>query len=178
MIEGSNITLLSFEGKAPKCHSSVFIADGTRVVGDVTLEKDVSLWYNVVCRGDVNSIYVGEGTNIQDGSVVHINYDGPELYLGKNVTVGHSVTLHGCKVEDGALIGMGSCLLDGVLVGSGSLVAAGSLLSPGKVYPPSVLIQGRPGKVIRELTEEEKIYVANSSKHYIALKEKYKKILK
>lgn len=169
-------TLTSFKGKEPSLHNSVFLADGCRVIGDVKIGKDSSLWYNVVCRGDVNSIIIGEGSNIQDNSVVHVNHDGPKTLVGNHVTVGHNVTLHGCTLDDGCLIGMGSCILDGAHVGASSFVAAGSLLTPGKIYPPRVLIQGRPAKVVRELTKEEiEGYLVMASKHYVALKEDYLK---
>lgn len=175
MFKAKDFTLLEFQGVKPKLHPSVFVADGVRLIGNVTAEKDVSFWYNVVCRGDVNAIFVGEGSNVQDGSVIHINYDGPETVLEKNVTIGHTVTLHGCTIKEGALVGMNSCILDGVVVGSGSFVAAGSLLTPGKIFPSGVLIQGSPGKVVRELTDKEIKYLKSSSQHYIDLKEKYRR---
>lgn len=173
-VGATDVTVHSFQGKTPEIHPSAFLAAGVRVIGDVSVGEDASLWYNVVCRGDVNSIVIGKGSNIQDNSVIHVNHDGPKVFVGDHVTVGHSVTLHGCTLEKGCLIGMGSCVLDGVVVGESSLVAAGSLLTPGKRYPAGVLIQGRPGRVVRELTEEEREgYLRMASKHYVHLKELY-----
>lgn len=170
----ADTTLLRFQDKEPKIHPSVFLASGVRLIGDVQVGEDSSLWYNVVCRGDVNSIIVGKGSNIQDNSVVHVNHDGPSVKIGDHVTVGHCVTLHGCILENLCLIGMNSCLLDGVVVGESSLVAAGSLLTPGKKYPSNVLIQGRPARVVRDLTKEEiEGYLKKASMHYVQLKKLY-----
>ncbi len=173
-VNTTDITLRHFQGKEPKIHPSVFLAEGVRLIGDVQIGEDSSLWYNVVCRGDVNSIIIGKGSNIQDNSVVHVNHDGPSVQIGNHVTVGHSVTLHGCTLESFCLIGMNSCVLDGVVVGESSLVAAGSLLTPGKKYPSKVLIQGRPARVVRDLTREEiEGYLRMASMHYIQLKKLY-----
>lgn len=174
----SQVTVLGFQNKEPKIHSSVFLAHGCRVIGDVSIQKDSSLWYNVVCRGDVNSISIGSCSNIQDNSLIHVNHDGPIINVGDYVTVGHNVVLHGCSIKNNSLIGMGSCLLDGVVVGSSSFVAAGSLLTPNKVYPSGVLIQGRPAKVIRDLTQDEiDNYLLKAAHHYVELKNNYLKSL-
>ncbi len=167
---------MSFNNKKPMIKPSVFLADGCRVIGDVSIGDNSSLWFNVVCRADVNSIKIGSRTNIQDNSMIHVNHKGPKVFIGNSVTVGHQVILHGCKVKDQSLIGMGSCLLDGVVVGEKSIVAAGSLLTPNKVFPSGVLIKGRPASVFRELTDDEMERIINyAADHYVSLKEKYMK---
>ena len=171
----SRVTVMAFNNKEPNLKSSVFVADGCRVIGDVSVQEDSSLWFNVVCRGDVNSIRIGARTNIQDNSLVHVNQDGPKVEIGNFVTVGHQVTLHGCQIKDNVLVGMGSCLLDGVVVGEKSIVAAGSLLTPNKIFPSGVLIKGRPAKVCRELSQEEiETMIFHASNHYVKLKERYR----
>lgn len=161
-----------YEGINPTIDDSVFIAESADVIGDVTLGKNVSIWYNAVLRGDADKIVIGDNTNIQDGTVVHTGYSVPTI-VGKNVTVGHNVILHGCIIEDNCLIGMGSIVLDNAEIGEGSMVGAGSLVT-GKKFPPGVLILGSPAKVIRELTDKEKESLALSPKHYIETAQKHK----
>jgi len=135
-------------------HESVWIAPGAVIVGDVTLAQQVSIWYNAVLRGDNDSIYVDEGTNIQDACVLHVDPGFP-LRIGKGVTVGHRAIIHGSQVGDYTLIGMGSILLNGCTVGENCMVGAGSLLPQGKVYPAGTLILGSPARVMRDLSDEE-----------------------
>jgi carbonic anhydrase/acetyltransferase-like protein (isoleucine patch superfamily) len=144
-----------FHGKQPNIHPSVFIADFATVTGDVTIGAESSVWFNTVIRGDVAPTIIGNKTNIQDLCVLHQSPDNP-LILEDNVTIGHQVTLHSCKIRKGALVGMGSIILDGAEVGEGAFIGAGSLLPPGKVIPPGMLALGRPAKVVRELTAEDK----------------------
>ncbi len=178
MITSSQVTVMSFRGKKPQLKSSIFLADGCRVIGDVSIGEDSSLWFNVVCRGDVNSIAIGSRTNIQDNSLIHVNHGAESVQIGDSVTVGHQVVLHGCYLHNYVLVGMGSCLLDGVVVGEKSVVAAGSLLTPNKNFPSGVLIKGRPAKVVRDLTEDEiKKMIFYASDHYVKVKEEYKKLL-
>ncbi len=152
----------SFKNYQPNLDESNFIAPGAVVIGQVTLGKGVSIWFNSVVRGDVNQIIIGEHTNIQDLSMLHVT-DEFDLVIGKNVTVGHSVVLHGCDIGDGCLIGMGAKVLDGARIGENCLVAAGSVVPPGKVYPPGSLILGSPAVVKKTLSEEEQ---KNISEHY------------
>ena len=161
-----------YDGINPTMDDSVFIAESADVIGDVTLGKDVSIWYNAVVRGDANKIIIGDNTNIQDGSTVHTGYDVPTI-VGKNVTVGHNVILHGCTIEDNCLIGMGSIVLDNAEIGEGSMIGAGSLVT-GKKFPSGVLILGSPAKVIRELTDKEKESLETSAIHYVETSKKHK----
>ena len=131
--------------------SQKFIAPNATVVGDVELAESVTVWYQAVIRGDSNTVKVGARTNIQDGTVIHVDHDAP-VEIAENVTVGHQCMLHGCTIEKGALIGMGSTILNHAVIGENSLIGAGSLVTEGKVIPPNVLAFGRPAKVIRPLT--------------------------
>jgi len=164
--------IYDYEGVSPAIGNDVFIAPSSVVIGDTTLGDNSSVWFNVVIRGDVGPIRIGENTNIQDLSMLHITEEIP-LTIGKNVTIGHSVTLHSCTIEDSCLIGMGATVLDHVVVGENSLVAANSLLPPGKKYPPRSLIRGNPGVVVRELSERELEQYGNHYKSYIDTKNRY-----
>ena len=130
-----------------------FIAPNATVVGEVELGEGVTVWYQAVVRGDSNTIKIGSNTNIQDGTIIHVDHDAP-VEVAENVTIGHQCLLHGCTIEKGALIGMGSTILNHAVIGENSLIGAGSLVTEGKVIPPNVLAFGRPAKVIRPLTEE------------------------
>lgn len=138
----------------PVCPASCWIAPGARVMGRVELGESVGVWFNAVIRGDLAPIAVGEGSNIQDGAVLHVDEDFP-LTVGARVTVGHGAILHGCTVEDDVLVGMGATILNGAVVGTGSLVAAGSLVREGQVIPPFSLVAGLPATVKRPLPEAE-----------------------
>lgn len=145
-----------FQDKTPKIHESVFVAENAVIIGDVEIERDASIWYNCVLRGDVNSIRIGEKTNVQDGTIIHVSRIGDySTILEHEVTVGHSATIHGCYIETGCLIGIGAIILDGARIGKNSLIAAGSLVTPGTQIPERSLVMGSPAKVKRELTDEE-----------------------
>ena len=148
-------TIISYLNEFPEIDESVFLADGVRIIGKVKIEKDCVIWFNSVLRGDVGEIRIGEGTNIQDNSTVHVGRGIPCI-VGKNVTVGHNVLLHGCTIGDSCLIGMGSIVMTGVEIGEFSIVAAGSLITQKKKFPPNSLIMGNPAQVVRPITEEEK----------------------
>ena len=152
--------------------SQKFIAPTATVVGDVELVESVTVWYQAVIRGDSNTVKVGARTNIQDGTVIHVDHDAP-VEIAENVTVGHQCMLHGCTIEKGALIGMGSTILNHAVIGENSLIGAGSLVTEGKVIPPNVLAFGRPAKVIRPLTEEEIEKNRQNIQHYVELGEQY-----
>ncbi|EOS7976505.1 gamma carbonic anhydrase family protein [Enterococcus hirae] len=152
--------------------SQKFIAPNATVVGDVELAESVTVWYQAVIRGDSNTVKVGARTNIQDGTVIHVDHDAP-VEIAENVTVGHQCMLHGCTIEKGALIGMGSTILNHAVIGENSLIGAGSLVTEGKVIPPNVLAFGRPAKVIRPLTEEEIEKNRQNIQHYVELGEQY-----
>ena len=137
-----------------KREGRVWIAPTAIVTGDVVLKNDVNIWYGAVLRGDIETISIDEGTNIQDNSVLHTDKDC-KLIIGKRITVGHSVILHGCSIEDDSLIGMGATILNGAHIGKNSIIGANSLITEGKKIPERSLVMGSPGKVIREVTDEE-----------------------
>ncbi|MEM6820220.1 MAG: gamma carbonic anhydrase family protein [Pseudomonadota bacterium] len=144
-----------------------WVADSADVIGKVTLNADASVWFGSVLRGDMERITVGARTNIQDHSVLHTDAGFP-LVLGEGVTVGHRVMLHGCRIGDNALIGIGATVLNGAVIGANSLVGAHSLVTEGKTFPEGVLIMGTPAKVVRELSEQEIAHLKLSAEHYVA----------
>jgi carbonic anhydrase/acetyltransferase-like protein (isoleucine patch superfamily) len=144
-----------FQGKKPRIHESVFVAENATIVGDVEIGEDSSVWFGSVLRGDVNFIRVGRRTNIQDGSIIHVSSKTHPTIVEDEVTLGHRVTLHGCYIETGCLIGIGAIILDGVRIGRNSLVAAGSLVTPNTKISPRSLVMGSPARVKRELTDDE-----------------------
>lgn len=159
----------SFKEHTPTVAEEVFVADTALVLGQVSIGAGSSVWFGSVLRGDVNSITVGQGTNIQDLSVVHVTREKHAASIGDQVTVGHRAVIHGCKVGDRCLVGIGAILLDGVDLGEGCVVAAGSLLPPGKIYPPRSLIVGSPGRVKGQVSDEELAWILDSARHYQAL---------
>jgi len=158
--------IFPYMGMVPRIHESVFVAPGAKIIGDVTIGKDSSIWYNTVVRGDVHYIKIGEMTNIQDLSMLHVTNGKFPLIIGNKVTIGHSVTLHGCTLHDSCLIGMGAVILDGAIVEQNSIVAAGAVVKPGFTVPSEKLAAGVPAKVIRELTDEEMFEFERSAERY------------
>jgi len=154
------------EGVTEVLGAGHFVAESASVMGSVVLNDRTSVWFGAVLRGDCELITIGEGSNIQDLSMVHADFGVP-VNVGKYVTVGHQVCLHGCTIGDGALIGIHSTVLNGAVIGEGSLVGANSLVGEGKKFPPRSLILGAPAKVVRELTDEEVAKLRNSAQHYI-----------
>ena len=144
-----------FRGIHPQIHPTAFVDPSAQVIGDVHLGEEASIWCNCTVRGDIHYIRISDRSNVQDNSVIHVRNGTHPTILEEEVTVGHSVTLHGCYVERGSLIGIGAIVLDDVRVGADSLVAAGSLLSPGTIIPPRSLVMGSPAKVKRELSDQE-----------------------
>ncbi len=169
----------SFQGIGPTISGSAYIDPDAIIIGDVTIGEDSSIWPNAVIRGDLHSITIGKRTNIQDGSVLHVTANnklipgGAPLVIGNDVTVGHNATLHGCTIEDFALIGMGAIVLDGSVVKEKALIAAGSVVSPGTIVEGGHLWVGNPAKMVRPLTDEELEYLEYSAHHYINLKNNY-----
>ena len=159
--------ILSYMGKSPKLHETAFLAEGAHVIGDVTVGKDVSIWFNTVVRGDVNFITIGERTNIQDNSVVHVTYERFPTVIASNVTIGHAAVIHGCTIEDFCLIGMGAILLDNCLIGDHSIVAAGTLVREGFHVPPGSLVAGVPARIVKQLNDEEMARLRDSAQHYV-----------
>ena len=156
-----------FRGKSPVIPASCFVDPSAVVIGDVTLGERASIWCNVVARGDVHAISIGEETNIQDLACLHVLGGKFPLNIGARVTLGHHVVAHGCTIEDGCLIGMGAILLDGCVVGAGSLVAAGSLVTPGTIIPPGSMVMGSPAKPKRPLNDAERELLAKSAQGYV-----------
>jgi carbonic anhydrase/acetyltransferase-like protein (isoleucine patch superfamily) len=147
--------LRPYRGRLPKVHPTAYVDESAQVVGDVEIGADSSVWMNAVVRGDVNIIRIGQRSNVQDGTVVHVMHDTHPTHIGDDVTVGHGAIVHGCTIEDRCLIGMGAVLLNGATVGHDSIVAAGTLLVENAHIPPRSLVMGSPGKVKRPLTDAE-----------------------
>ncbi len=147
--------VLPFQGVTPTIAASAWLAPGAVVIGDVTLAEDVSIWYGCILRADVNRIRVGARSNIQDGSVLHVTRNRYATEVGEDVTVGHRAVVHGCRVGDGALIGIGAIVLDGAEVGEGALIGAGAVVTPGTRIPAGSLALGTPARVVRELDPDE-----------------------
>ncbi|WP_372655550.1 gamma carbonic anhydrase family protein [Halobacteriovorax sp.] len=162
--------IYKFDSISPSIADEVFIAPSADIIGKVWIGSKSSIWFRTVARGDVQEIHIGESTNIQDLCMLHVTEELP-LIIGNGVSVGHSVTLHACTIEDNCLIGMGSTILDGAIIGKNSLVAAGSIVAPGKVYPEGSFIIGTPAVVKRKLTENELELYGQHFKSY----EKYSK---
>ncbi|MEP7222226.1 MAG: gamma carbonic anhydrase family protein [Novosphingobium sp.] len=179
----TQITIAPFNGKSPRIHSSAFIAPGCRIIGDVEIGPDVSVWYNCVIRGDANRIVIGARSNIQDGSVVHCDSPKPHrpagfaTIIGEDVLIGHMAMIHGCTLEDRSFVGIGAIVMDGCTVSSDAMLAAGAMLTPGKVIPSRQLWSGRPASYMRDLTDEALAdmqrgvqgYVINGRMHRAAL---------
>ena len=164
--------ILNFDGKTPIIDEKAFVAENATIIGEVIIREYASIWYNVVLRGDIASIVIGKNTSIQDGSIVHCDV-GVSTIIGSNVTVGHNVVLHACKIRDGSLIGIGAIVLDKAEVGEGAIVGAGAIVTPRTKIPPYTMALGIPAKVVRNLTKEE---VEDLKKHiwsYVELMKKY-----
>jgi len=162
---------------SPEVADSAWVADSAEVIGQVTLEEDVSIWFNATLRGDTEHMVIGRGSNIQDGSVLHADYGFP-LTLGEGVTVGHQVMLHGCTVGDYSLIGIGAVVLNGARIGKHCLVGAGALVTEGKEFPEGSLIVGSPARVVRELSPAQIEGLKASARHYIENARRYSTGLK
>ncbi len=165
-------------GVAPRLGRDVYIADGARVIGDVHLGDEASVWFGAILRGDYMPIRVGAGTNIQDNAVVHITSGQSGATLGEGVTVGHAAIIHGCTIGSGCLIGMGSIVLDGAVVGEGSFVAAGSLVTPGTLIPPRSFVVGRPAKVTRAVSETDVVMIRAAAAGYVQYAREFRTLCK
>jgi len=154
-----------------------YVAPGASIIGSVTLENDVSIWFNVVIRADNDQVTIGEATNVQDGSVLHVD-PGYPMTLGRRVTIGHKVMLHGCTIGEGTLVGINSVVMNGARIGKSSLIGANTLIAEGKEIPDGVLVLGSPGKIVRELRQEEKDYLLKIAAGYVERSRFYKSGLK
>ena len=179
MPQNNSSNIQSFHGHSPLLAAGVYVHHSANVIGHVNCGENVSVWPGAVIRGDINFIKIGAGSNIQDCAVLHVNhqsaYDpaGSPLIIGENVTIGHSVILHGCTIDDESLIGMGSIVMDKVVVQKNVLLAAGSLVPEGKVLESGYLYMGSPVKKIRALTAQEQAFFMVSAQNYIELKNQY-----
>jgi carbonic anhydrase/acetyltransferase-like protein (isoleucine patch superfamily) len=167
--------IISLDGITPTIDPSAYVQESARVIGDVHIGADSSIWFQTVLRGDVHSIRIGARTNIQDNSTVHVTSGRHGTTVGDDVTVGHGVVLHGCTVGNGSLIGIGAIVLDRCDIGEQCMVGAGALLAPGTVVPPHSLVLGQPGKVVRPLREEELASLAASAANYVLNASRYKR---
>ncbi|MBI3997250.1 MAG: gamma carbonic anhydrase family protein [Candidatus Omnitrophica bacterium] len=166
--------ILSYQRTQPVIHPSVYVAPSADIIGRVRVAKHASVWFNCVLRGDVNRIEIGEGTNIQDGSILHVDDDHP-CVIAHHVHVGHHVNLHGCRVETGALIGIGAIVLSGARIGAGAIIGAGSVVLEGMKIPPRVLAVGAPARVVRRVTARDLLYTQRWIRTYIQLAKQYRR---
>lgn len=162
----------SYKGKKPDLDKALFVAGTAEIAGEVHAGKDTSFWYNVSIRGDIAPVYIGNGSNIQDNSVLHVAHHLP-CRIGSNVTVGHNAIVHACTIGDDCLIGMGAIILDGAEIGDESIVGAGALVTQNKKFPPRSLLLGSPAKAVRQLTDEEIEAIRDNGKEYIDLAREY-----
>jgi gamma-carbonic anhydrase len=159
--------LRPYRGRLPEIHPTAFVDDSAQVIGDVEIGAESSVWMQAVVRGDVNTIRIGQRTNVQDGTVVHVMHDTHPTKIGDDVTIGHRAIIHGCTLGNRVLIGMGAIVLNGATVGDDAIVAAGSLITEGAIVPPRSLVMGAPGKVRRTLTDDEVRFVLESAANYV-----------
>jgi carbonic anhydrase/acetyltransferase-like protein (isoleucine patch superfamily) len=170
----NSMPVFPYRGVEPTLGDRTFLAPDAVVTGDVATGEDVSFWFHTVARGDVNSIRIGDRTNIQDGAVLHVTHQAHSLEIGAGVVVGHAAVLHGCTIGDGALIGIGARVLDGAFVEPGAQVGAGAVVPPGAVVPAGYLALGVPARVVRSLTEAERESSGEIVARYVKLKEEYR----
>lgn len=158
--------IYQLHGVKPLLEEGVYIAPNAVVIGNVIVRQDSSIWFSCVVRGDINSISIGQSSNIQDGAILHVTQKH-SLSLAERVTVGHGAILHGCQVEEDCLIGMGAIVLDGAVIGKGSIVAAGAVVAPSTIVPPGSMVMGAPGKVVRGVKEQETALIAMTWQSYV-----------
>ena len=167
--------LIAYKGKFPVLGENVYIAPGAFVIGDVTIGHNSSVWFNTVVRGDVHYVKIGEETNVQDQSVLHVTSLKYPLNIGNRVTIGHRAVVHGCTVGDECLIGMGAIILDGAHIEKHCLIAAGAVVTQGSHIPEGSMVAGVPAKVVRQLKSEEIEWIIKTAKHYINVAQEYMK---
>ncbi len=167
-------TILPFEGKMPQIHETAFVAPGARIIGDVTIGAEASVWYNCVLRGDIHRIEIGARSNVQDGSIFHVEGPRPDTQgnpsiVGEDCVIGHMAVVHGATLADRAFVGMGAVAMDGAHIGEGAMLGAGALLSPGKAIPPREIWVGRPAKFLKEQSEAQVAKIHFQTERYCAL---------
>jgi carbonic anhydrase/acetyltransferase-like protein (isoleucine patch superfamily) len=166
--------IAAYAGRAPRLDPTAFVVDAATVIGDVVIGAESSVWFGAVVRGDIEPIRIGARSNVQDNATLHVVGGKFGTTLGDGVTVGHNAVVHGCTLEDGALVGMGAIVLDGAVVGAESLIAAGTLVAPGTRIPPRSLVLGRPGKVVRPLSDGELERIRDSAANYVGYARRYR----
>ena len=166
-------TLFPYQGVMPTIDADAFIAPSANIIGDVQIGAESSVWFNCTVRGDVNEIRIGQRSNIQDNTVIHVASNGQGTYLGDNITVGHSAILHACTIKDNAFIGLQACLMDDVLVEQGAMVAAGALVTPGKIVRAGELWAGSPAKKLRDLNDDDRLFFVQNTERYCRLAKQY-----
>jgi len=164
---------IPFRGVVPSIHPTVYLAGGARVIGDVEIGEDSSIWFNSVVRGDVNRIRIGRRTNVQDNCTLHVTAEHP-LVVGDDVTFGHGASVHGCTIEDLVLVGIGAVVLDGAVIGRGTVIGAGAVVAPGTAVPPASLVLGVPGRVVRTLDEAALAWNRLTALHYVEYARTYR----
>lgn len=169
--------LYELGGRRPETRGDFFVADSASVIGSVILGENVSIWFNAVVRADNDLITIGENSNVQDGSVLHTDMGMP-LLIGRNVTIGHKVMLHGCTIGDGSLIGINAVILNGARIGRGCIIGANALIPEGKEIPDFSLVMGSPGKVVREVSEAQRAMLEMSALHYVENFKRYQRELR
>jgi len=168
------MTTYPFEGKLPAIHETAWVAPTAVVVGDVEIGPDSSVWYHCVLRGDTNIMRIGARTNIQDGSILHLNAGAEPLIIGDDVTIGHACIVHACTLKNRAFVGMGATVLDRAVIEEGGMLGAGGLLTPGKVIGPNELWTGAPAKLARVMTAEERARFDKTAVHYVELARRHR----
>ena len=171
-------TILPFEGKVPQIAEGAFIAPGARIIGDVAIGPQASIWYNCVLRGDIHRIVIGARSNVQDGTVIHVEGPRPDTegcptIVGESCVIGHMAVVHGCTLADRAFVGMGAVAMDGAMIGEGAMLAAGALLSPGKAIPAREIWAGRPARFMRSLDEAQATKIGFQTDRYVRLAERH-----
>jgi len=165
--------VLAYKGITPKIAQDAFIAPGAVIIGDVEIGSNSNVWFGCVIRGDVNIIRIGENTNIQDGTIVHVTRDTGPTNIGSGITIGHNALIHACTLEDNSFVGMAATIMDGVVIKSYAMAAAGALVTPGKTIPSGELWAGNPAKFMREMRQQDKEYIPWSAQHYVELSKDY-----
>jgi len=165
--------ILAYKGKTPTIEKDVFVADGAKIIGDVIIGDGSSIWFNTVVRGDVNYIRVGKKTNIQDLSMVHVDSRKYPTLVGDEVTIGHRAIVHACTVGNRCLIGMGAIVMDRAEIGDDCIIAAGSVVTEGKKIPSGSVVKGLPGKIVREISDDERKWILKSAENYFQLAQSY-----
>lgn len=165
--------VIPFEKVQPTLAENVFVASSAVIIGDVEIGKDSGIWYGCTVRGDTNEIRIGERSNVQDGSVIHVSAEGQGTYIGNDVTIGHLALIHACTLQDGCFIGMKACVMDGAIVETGAMVAAGALVSPGKVVKSGQVWAGVPAKHIRDMNDKDRTMLTWTAAHYVELAKRH-----